>query len=261
MVEHGKKTGSLDFPDWDIGIARGLGALWDDTEHQWYLPIDLRVQHDGQFEPITRVPVVVKRPEPTNLNFVLPQIVISMDNVVPAPSRRLSEGVEAFRVPAPGATRVSAGGQLGWSEYETKGNEKPYDLSYTIECWARYRSMALMLVQIAMAKFEDTGRVTVIDSLGVERIYAAYQQGVTDLTQLGSMVDRVPGYALSLKVEGELTLNKESFTLRAFTGSLSNIPPTGSGGGSGNGTVPDPGPGGLYGTGKPIIRTGIVEDV
>jgi hypothetical protein len=107
-----------------------------------------------------------------------------------------------------------------------------------------------------MAKYADTGRVKVIDSLGVERIYAVYQQGVTDLTQLSSMVDRVPGYALSLKVEGELTLDKESFTLPAFTGGTSSTPVAGI-----NDNDPDPGPGGLYGTGKPIIRTGIVEDV
>jgi hypothetical protein len=289
-LEFGERTGNVDYQDWDEAMLRGIGALPDVAKNQWYLPLDgIFVQVDGRQEPIKRALVVYKRPEPTAISATVPMIAVIRDSIVPADVRKLSP-VVSFRLPCEGAQRVSAGGEIGWTSYETKDKEQPYDFFYTFECWARFRTVAQMLLLMVMKKFPQNGAVTILDGLDNPRTYAVFQQGVTDLTDVSSMVERIPGYALSVRVEAELTLDRESFCVPAFTGSRTEFPLPGVGnGGAGNGYQlvpapggvglvpanglgiplanggtlgtgdPDPGPGGLYGTGKPIIRTGIYE--
>jgi hypothetical protein len=274
-IVFGPKIGDLTLQDWDEAIARGLGAQYDQEKNQWFLQLDWEIiPDDGVHTAIDKALVIFKKSEPTNVNMALPEITIIRDNVVPATNRELTPVVQ-YRLPAPGAVRISAGGQLGWSAYETKDKAEPYDISYTIECWARYRVVAQQLLQIVMAKFPIRGKVVVTDSENNNGTYAVYQMGSAELTQISSMVDRVAGFSLSIKCEGELTLDKASFTVSAFTGGTSSSPipgitniGTGTIDGSPSGTDslgnpadPNPGPGGLYGTGKPIIRTGLVEDV
>lgn len=272
MVQFGTRNGNVDLFDWDTAIVEGFGAVLDPVKDQYFLPLD--IYNEDNAEKIDKALVVFKRPEPTDTNFVLPQVVVTRDNVVPALNRLTSPTVQ-YNLPAAGATRVSAGGVLGWTEYETKEKEQPYDISYTIECWGRYRFEAQTILQMIMFAYPlQTATVTVTDSLGVTRQYAVFQQGTADLTQISSMVDRIPGFSFSIKCEGELTLDRQSFTLPAFTGGLSASPiagisdagnsgPGGSGFGdtSNNGNGPNPGPGGLYGTGLGITRVGLVEDV
>ena len=281
-LEFGERTGSVDFIDWDEAMLRGIGAVPDTYKNEWYLPLEgIFVQIEGRQEPIDRALVVFKRPEPTNITATLPMIAVIRDSVSPA-EQRLQTQTVSYRLPAEGASQVSAGGQLGWTQYETKDFEQPYEFFYTFECWARFRTVAQMLLSMAMKRFPHRGEVTVIDGLANERVYPVYQQGVTDLTDVSSLVERIPGYALSVKAEAELTLDREPIVVTAFTGSQSTspFPGTGSGDGyqlvpgpggyglvpadangiplAGGGLVdPDPGPGGLFGTGNPIIRTGV----
>lgn len=290
-LEFGERTGDVDYQDWDEAMLRGIGALPDSYKNEWYLPLDgIFIKVDGRQEPITRALVVYKRPEPTAITATVPMIAVIRDSIVPAEARLLSPTVQ-YRLPCEGASMVSAGGDIGWTSYETKDKEQPYDFFYTFECWARYRTVAQMLLLMIMRKFPHRGSVTLLDGIENPRTYAVYQQGVTDLTDVSSLVERIPGYALSLRVEAELTLDKEPFCVPAFTGSLSDSPLSGVGAGGSNngyqlvpapggvglvpadgngiplalgGTVdesgdPDPGPGGLFGTGKPIIRTGVYE--
>lgn len=279
--EFGERSGNVDYYDFDEAVARGAGALPDDQKNEWYLPLDgIFVQIEGRREPITRALVVYKRPEPTTVSAVLPMIAILRDSTVPANERLLTQ-VVSYRLPCEGAKRVSAGGCLGWSSYEQKDKEQPYDFFYSIECWARFRTVAQILLQMMMKRFPQRGTVTVVDSLDNARTYATYQQGVSDLTNVSSMVERIPGFSLSMKVEGELTLDRTPICVPAFTGTLTDSPLPGAGGGGyqlvpgpgGYGLVPadsngiplvpggeqnpDPGEGGLYGTGRPIIRTGV----
>jgi len=259
-----------------------LGALQDPVKNQLYLPLEgIFVKIEGREEPIDRALVTFKRPEPTVVTAALPMIAIIRDTTTPAEDRLLSP-VVSYRVPCNGAKPISAGGCLGWTEYEQKDKEEPYDFFYTIECWARFRTVAQILLQIMMKRFPMRGQtIVVVDSLDNARTYAVFQQGTTDLTDVSSLVERIPGYSLSVRVEGELTLGKEAVCIPAFTGAQTTSPLPGNGGPGyqlvpgpgGYGLVPadingiplcpagvmdpDPGPGGLYGTGGPIIRTGV----
>jgi hypothetical protein len=280
-LEFGERTGNIDFYDFDEAMARGMGALPDEVKNQWYLPLDgIFIHVDGRQTPVDRALVVVKRPEPTSITAILPMIAMIRDGTNPADDRLQSPTV-SYRLPCDGAKQVSAGGCLGWTSYEQKDFEKPYDFFYSIECWARHRTVAQILLQMVMKRFPQRGRVTVLDGIDNPRVYATYQQGVTDLTDVSSLVERIPGFSLAVRVEGEMTLEKEPVCIPAFTGSQTTEPLPGVGGSGyqlcpgpgGYGLVPcdangiplcpggvqnpDPGDGGLYGTGKPIIRTGV----
>jgi hypothetical protein len=280
--EFGYRTGDVDLLDWDDAMIRGFGALWDEYKNEFYLPLNgIFVKVEGRQVPIDKALVVYKRPEPSQITAILPMIAVIRDSVVPA-DIRLQSQTEQYRLPAAGMTdiqRVSAGGELGWTEYETKDYERPYDMFYTFECWSKYRTVSQMLLMMVMRAFPERGTVTLTDGIGNPRVYATYQQGTNDLTDVSSMVERVPGYSVSIRAEAELTLDREPFTLPAFTGTRTKSPlpglPVGVGyhyargpGGLGlvpvNGhgiplagggrTEPNPGPGGIYGTGLPIIR-------
>lgn len=252
-LEFGFRTGVVDLLDWDEALIRGFGAQEDLIKEQYYLPLDgIFVNLNGRAEPVDRAMVVFKRPEPTQVTAILPMIAVIRDSIVSAEERLLSP-VQQFKLPTDGADRVSAGGMLGYTQYDTKDKAHPYDFIYTIECWARYRAVAQMMLQMVMSAYRQRATITVLDSIGCERTYAAYQQGVNDITEVSSLVDRVPGFSLTVKIEGELTLDREAFAVSAFTGTRTTEPLPGPGGGD----EPDPGPGGLFGTGQPIIRSGI----
>jgi len=280
-LEFGERTGNVDFYDFDEAAMRGLGALPDEVKNEWYLPLEgIFVKVDGRQQPIDRALVVYKRPEPTQISAVVPMIAIIRDSVTPATERLLTQTV-SYRLPCEGADRVSVGGCLGWTSYEQKDKEQPYDFFYTIECWARFHTVAQILLQMMMKRFPHRGVMTVVDGIDNPRVYATFQQGVTDLTDVSSLVERVPGYSLAVRIEAELTLDKEPVCIPAFTGGRTDEPLPGAGGGGyqlvpgpgGYGLVPadsngiplipggvqnpDPGDGGLYGTGRPIIRMGV----
>jgi hypothetical protein len=286
-LDFGYRTGSVDLVDWDAAIIQQFGGLEDPTiKNQWYLPLQgIMVQVDGKPQPVDKALVVYKRPEPSQIEATLPMIALVRDSIVPAEARILTP-VVSYRLPANGAQTVSAGGQLGFTNYDTKDKEEPYDIFYTIECWARYRVVAQILLQMIAATLPIRGTVTVVDSLNNERIYALYQQNLSDITELSSLVERAPGFSLSVRCEGELTLDRQQIIVPAFTGTITKTPLPNAGfttvpGPDGLGQVPadanglpliatggtmttgnpDPGPGGVYGTGLPIIRQGITEDI
>lgn len=255
FTQFGSKTGHVDWLDWDKAIALGFGAQHDPTKNEWFLPIAPLYIEDPQKGPveITKALVVTKRPEPTQIEFNLPEIAIVCDDLIPDPSRLQSPTVQ-YRVPCEGAYPVSVGGMLGWSSYETKDKERPVDLVYTIECWARYRTVAKMLLQMIMAAYPIKGSVNVTDSLGNVRTYLVTQEGTADLTEVNSLVDRVCGYSLTIRAEAELTLDKTPTCEPAFTGDQTVTP------GPGQPVDPNLPPGGRYGDGLTTTRVTVMEN-
>ena len=248
--EHGMRNGHLDFLDWDQAVVDHICAELDPDNNQYFLNLN------GIFigeNPVNKALVVYKRPEPTQVEMDLPLVVLNRDDVVPAPERLYSV-TEQYRVPTEGAQVVSASNVncLGFTSYETKDQERPYDFIYTIEVWSRYRAVAQMMLAMMMAKFPLRGSIDVTDSLQCVRTYAAYQEGVADLTEVLSLVDRVPGFALTVRLEGELTLDRMPIDIPAFTGERGNTP--------NDPDDPDPGPGGLYGTGLADITIDVIDN-
>lgn len=261
---HGHRTGHLDKIDFDLGVALSLGAVLDEEKQQYYLPLvdecgqGIFIQPEGSEAPeeITRALVVFKQSEPTHTEFDLPAILLTRDDASPALQREWSP-TESYRLPAPGAKPIVVGDTIGYDCYETKPREWPYDFTYTIECWSRYRTVANVLAAMIMKAFPPYASMTVTDSIGNERVYHAFQESTADLTEVNSLVDRVCGLSVSIRIEGELTLDRVPETTAPFTGPT--LPPTDPGNPDNpfdpdNPDTPDLPPGGLYGSGQPCKR-------
>lgn len=238
---HGTRTGHVDLLHYDQAVAEGLGAVLDETKNQYYIPIDIFIRPPGSDAPkkITKALVVYKQSEPTHTEFDVASIVINRDDISPARDRLVTIA-EAYRVPAEGARQVWVNGFLGWTAYETKEQEEPFDFTYTLECWSRYRTVAQMLLQKVMVKYPLNGKLRVVDSLGVERVYHTFQEGTSDLTQVNTLVDRLVGFSLTLRVEGELTNSRVPIIVPGFTGQTVEDGGTAGGGGGSGGSPPDP---------------------
>lgn len=270
FTQFGMRTGHVDLIDYDLAVTRQTGAILDTEQNEWYLPLSFYIE-DPAIGPVAieRALVVYKRPEPTQVQHEVPQIAIIRDDIDPDPTRLYSPTVQ-YRLPAPGATPVSAycaplgRDIIGYDCYETKDKEVPYNLTYTIECWSRYRVPAQTLLQMMMKRFPLRGTLTVTATeeagrnVTCDRTYLFFQEGIADLTEVNSMVERIPGFALTIRVEAELTLEKEPITVNGFTGETSVDPIPGTPGYPGGN--PDLPPGGVYGDGLPRIRTTLLED-
>jgi len=250
---HGTRIGNLDLRDWDKAVLLSIGSILDEAKNRYYLPINVYVNDDHNGEcHIDRASVIYKKMEPTLHEFDLPAILINRDDYAKAP--RLFGVVEQYRVPAAGSTPVSIGDCLGATEYETKPQEYPYDLNYTFEVWSRYRNVAQVLIQILMARYPVHGKLSVFDSLGVEREYYTSQEGTSDLTEVSSLVDRIVGYSLSISIQGEITLGAVAVTDPSLTGDTSDTPI------DPNNPGVDPGPGGIYADGLAEVTVESLED-
>lgn len=256
---HGSRTGNLQLRDWDEAVLKSIGSVYDPAKNRYFLPLDFIIQPDPKNDPdceIDRASVMFKKPEPTLHEFDLPAVLINRDDFTKA--QRLFGLVEQYRIPAPGATPVAIGSSLGYDAYVTRPQDRPYDFSYTFEVWARYRNVAQVLLQILMARYPVHGKLSVFDSLGVEREYYAEQTGVADLTEVSSLVDRIVGYSLSISIQGELTLDAVEEENTAFIGgetSTSPILPVDP-----NNPGADPGPGGIYADGLASTTVEVLED-
>ena len=268
FTQFGMKTGHVDIIDFDLSVLKQTGAIFDGEQNEWYLPINFYVEHPTK-GPIAleRALVVYKRPEPTQVQHEVPQIAIIQDDIDPDVTRLFTPTVQ-YRLPAPGATPVCVpcNGEdvVGFDCYETKDKEQPYNITYTIEVWSRYKVPALFLLQKMIAAFPLRGTLTVTATeeagrnVKCDRTYLFFQEGIADLTELNSMVERIPGYALTIRVEAELTADKVPFTVGAFTGARSETPIPGTP--SFPDGCPDLPPGGEYGDGLPSVRATLLED-
>jgi len=270
FTQFGMRNGHVDLIDYDLAVTRQTGALLDEEQNEWYLPIQFYVE-DLLRGPVAieKALVVYKRPEPTQVQHEVPQIAIIRDDIDPDTTRLYSPTVQ-YRVPAAGATPVviSCGpfgeSVLGYDSYETKDKEQPYNLTYTIEVWSRYRVPAQTLLQMMMKRFPLRGTITLTATeeagrnVRNDRTYLFFQEGLADLTEVNSMVERIPGFALTIRVEAELTLDREPFTVRSFTGATSEQPIPGTPNFPDG--YPDLPPGGLYGDGRTSVRTTLLED-
>ena len=239
------RVGDVDLLDWDISAWKVIGAKLDEVKNELYFPLGFMTtiknpnpELDDDVE-VDYARVLFKKPEPTHFEFDLPLIAISRDDISPA-TDRIYPVTESYRVPAEGATRVSTCGVLGWSHYETKPQEEPLDFTYTYEAWARDRVIAQQMFVMLMAKLPPLrGKMTVVDSLECARVYSFGMESTADLTEVSSLVDRIPGFSISIRVKGELTLDLSAIVTNAITGTLSDTPS--------DPDDPDPGQGGMYG--------------
>lgn len=214
--------GDVFIREFDQGIANKIGSVA--IGGRSFVPSDkipgvdvpLWDENHGEDDvigtPMPGFPVIFQNPEDSVQRYNLPCFRISREDPSPALERWMSLH-KKYRAPAPGANpvTVNVGGKdvQGYDQYQEQEGAWPYDIPYTITCEAAgiaARTHAQLLLKHAMKAFPPYATITVIDSDGESRIYNAFVEGPSDLSNVSEIGDRSIIYALSIRVSGEYDL-------------------------------------------------------
>jgi hypothetical protein len=206
-----ERTGTVALRDFDRGVIETLHATVQ--EGKYYVTVK---DVDGP-PGWPGVPVVFAYPEDVMQEYRLPYILVTRDDISPA-MERWEPGATQYRTEAYGAlpstVTFSAGHSVsGYDRVEQLQQATPYDISYTIKILARHRGEVGNRDQVNAILFHcqriypPYGKVNVIDSVGDLRTYEAFQEGIANLDNIAEVADRKLGFALTLRVEGELDLH------------------------------------------------------
>lgn len=219
------KVGSVGVREFDLGVVQTMGCIPDLTDRNapcYVLPepgessLSQSCSTTASSEAAQRVKVFFSQPEQIFRLKIYPFITINRDEMTPSTTRYMGVEQMDYRKGVSG-TQATAFGKQGFTEYENKLSAQPYDFVYTISIFDRYEAGAQAILHRVLKLFPPIGRLNVIDSLGVSRSYDAYMEGgVVSLQEAIDPVTRVRGYAITLRVEGEIDLT-EPYTTGAVT--------------------------------------------
>lgn len=220
----GVKCGLVFVRDYDLGIVKTIGGVYNPDRGQYELEIPGVVAIDGS----DRVPIIFNNPEQVFQKKQYPAIHIELADMPPAMGRWMSVAQHDYRVPAAGAVPLTGFGPnhtivSGWSSWETKVQAIPFDFSYQIQLVARYQHEANTMLRKVLRILKPFSKIDIVDSAGMERSYSSYIDGsVLRLEDFEDVADRMKGYVIGLIVEGELDLSDPE-ELSATTGFTSNF--------------------------------------
>jgi hypothetical protein len=200
------RTGFVTVRDFDQGVIETLGAK---VINDHYYITELK-SHDSPAD-LPGIPVVFANPEEVFQSHRLPMISVRRDDISAA-MNRWEPGTKHYRVPAPQALPMSSSRvptQMGFTAYEEYLQSCPYDFLYTINILARERSFmaaANSILRYVMRIYKPYCAVFVTDSIGDQRSYDAFTDSVQPMDEAVEVAERVIGFAMSLRVEGELDI-------------------------------------------------------
>lgn len=148
----------------------------------------------------------------------IPCIRIAQPDMTPAFDRQ-PYYEQAARAPAPGATEIILpDGRRGWSSYETQWRADPYDLTYDITVLGRRREDAQHILNYVLKRTRIPWfPVPVFDTIGDRRYYDGGDLGVSDISEIADIADRVIGWTVSFTVRAELDFDDTTVD-QAFIG-------------------------------------------
>jgi len=207
--------------DFDKGVVTTMGATLFYNERgeprNYYLDVPGvrgRVSREG----IPGVPIVFAFPEDIWEKYDFPLIVCRRDDITPT-MNRWHPGSLQYRAPSatgnqtvvntsPG--RPESANVFGFSRMEQLQQAVPYDISYTISIFAHNRgggtNQANAILNAILRVYPPYCLVHLVDSVGDGRTYEAFQESISHLDDVPEVADRVVGFAVTLRVEGELDL-------------------------------------------------------
>lgn len=201
-------TGQVFLRNFDQGMVDTIGAITDPTNP----PGDPRFILTVPGATDQTVKVYFAKPEAIFRKKVYPFITIDREEFTPALHRWMGVGQLEYRTGVSGTqifvqTSRDGTGVSGFGQYQTKPQAIPYDIVYTVTCFDRYEGPAQAMLLKLLKVFPPVGKVFVSDSLGLNRTYEAYQEGaIANLKEVIDPVTRFIGYAITVRVEGELDL-------------------------------------------------------
>jgi hypothetical protein len=203
-----RPNGDVDLRSFDQGMIESLGARI--VGERYYINIDGVEPPPGD----PGIPVHFMYPEDFYANFRFPSFVITRDDISIA-AQRLHPFTQKYRAAPSSANYVpvqTAAGprtipdRMGLQEAGT-----PYDLTYTINIWNSLRGgpgrrSANQMLNHVLRIWPVYGQVYVRDSLGVQRSYEAFNEGIVNLDDVAGILERVIQFAVTIRVEAEYDL-------------------------------------------------------
>jgi len=154
----------------------------------------------------TDVPVIFDKPEQVYEIRSYPFIHVKRESMEPDLARWHSYGQQDYIAGVPGTEHV-VDGETVYDEVETKPQAWPYNITYTIAVYSRFEYEAQTILRHIMRRFRPRLYITVKDSLDEERYYTFFSDSaVSDIGEIVDVAQRLRGYSISVRVEGEIDL-------------------------------------------------------
>lgn len=201
------KTGLVFVRNFDQGVVETLGG---------YLDYDAGAGQRNYFIDISaadpmKVPIIFNKPNQVYENKIYPCILITRGNATPDLVRWHSVGAMQYRIPNGNPESMTLdNGQVvsGYDAYEMLVQAFPYNLPYTISMMARTEHEVMPILKKVLSVYKPVSKILIKDSLSAVRSYSVFvENGWTDISELIDIADRMKGYAVDIRVEGELDLS------------------------------------------------------
>lgn len=217
----GQRTGIVALRDFDRGVVETLRAkVINDPSGQpnYWLTEMSGVPVAEIAMPLVPpgspgIPVTFAYPEDIYEHWRKPGIVVSRDDIAPA-MNRYHPGAMQYNAPAKNAKPVSYLAPnatvplTGYSSMEMLSQAVPFDLTYTINIITiGARNLANLMLDHVLRIFPPYTAIYVLDSVGDQRTYSAWMDGVSMLDELADVTERTIGFAVVLRVEAEFDLS------------------------------------------------------
>jgi hypothetical protein len=212
-----ERLGTVDLRSFDRGVVETLGGVVSVINNcpNYYVAVE-GVDPAAHDPVLPGVPITFAFPEDVFEKYRQPVVVVRRDDISPAMNRWHPTTIE-WRAPTSGApvqaTSVGLTTVTGPSKVDEKQQAVPFDISYTITILARHRgaigqrNQVNLILRHVLKRYPPYAVLGVLDSLDCLRTYDIFMDGVSHLDEVPDVTERVLGFAVTLRVEGELDLN------------------------------------------------------
>ena len=200
MAKFTPKTGEVWLRDFDSGVVLQLQPTLINNNYFVVFSSGL----SGSSSP--NVPVIFNQPEQVYEIRSYPFIHVKREAFTPALERWHSYGQQDHIAGVPGTENI-VDGEIFYDQVEIKPQAWPYDIEYVISVYSRFEYEAQTLLRHVMRRFQPRGYITVQDSVSEDRFYTYFSDpAVADIGEIVDVAQRLRGYSVSVKVEGEIDL-------------------------------------------------------
>jgi len=227
-------NGEVGLRDFDLGMVRTLGGelhtVGPDEIPGYYANVSGVAPAPG----LPGVQIVFGNPDDAFVNYLLPMIVVTRDDVTPAMSRWMPGSLK-YRAPKPGTPAIQVTGpggvvKTGYRQMVQQETATPYDIAYTLTVAHDRRGLDAhktghRLLKHVMRRAQPYFYLWVVDSLGDDRIYFGTAEAATTADELVDVADRLISWTMSVTVEAHLDFLDED-ELRTATAIIANYSPT-----------------------------------
>lgn len=221
------RTGTVGIRNFDEGVVVTLGGFIANDGAglpKYWTKVNSGPGGDVACGPpgLPGIPIVFAYPEDVLQDYKDPFILVRREDISAAMERWEPAGYQ-YRAPGYGAVpfiaSTPAGPVTGFDRMEQLGQAIPFDITYTIQVRARYRgatgqrNQANAMFAHVLRIYPPYGKVNVVDSIGDLRGYEAFNEGISNIDNVGEVTERELGFSITLRVEAELDL-KDPITLQ-----------------------------------------------